>query len=85
MDGIDPKILQAVQHELVQTLANVKEIGRVTWDSLGQCIAIEAGVGRPEGKTLEVVVTLDPEAAERLHVLLGLVLSDRPDAKWTAQ
>lgn len=85
MDGIDPKIFQAIQHELVETLANVKEVGRVTWDSLSQCIAVEVGVGKRDGTTHFFVVSIAPEAAERLCSALDQVLSDRPDQGWTAQ
>lgn len=82
---IDRQALQAIEHELVQTLANVKEVGRVTWDSLGQAIAVEIGVGKRDGSTTPIVVTIELEAAKRLRSGLDRVLSETPGEGWTAQ
>lgn len=71
-------------HELIQTLANVQEIHQVSWDSLGQTIAIAVGLGSP-GKVHRCFVTLHPEAARDLLPKLQRVLAEKGDAGLTRQ
>lgn len=74
-----------LEHELVQTLANVKEVHGVFWDSLGQSIAVELTLGGESGPSTKCVVTLTPLAAAQLLPELHEALADKDHEGWTAQ
>ena len=77
--------MDALGHELAQSLANVKAVGMVTWDSLGQAIVVEVALGPENGHTVKCLVTLQPEAAQQLLPELRRVLEEKAPATWTRQ
>jgi hypothetical protein len=73
-------------HELLQTLANVKGISWVKWDSLGQAIVVAVVVGPDDGHTsAPFPVHMKPEVATELLRGLQQALSERADEGWTRQ
>ena len=59
-----------MDYEKIVPLAKVQQIGRVAWDALGQCIALEVGVSKTPEQLSWGFVSLTPPAA--LQLLLEL-------------
>lgn len=68
-----------MEHEPLMTLATVRTIRRVVWDSLGQAIVVEVLAGQEGGPWHPVAVGLTPQAAQQLVNALTEVLDRAPE------
>lgn len=66
-----------MDYERILPLIHILHTEMVAWDALRQVLLVRVEIGTPDGKKrTEIPITLDPEAAQDLCILLQQALSD---------